>query len=379
MHAGEHLRLDLHSDGWHRLTAPPPFNHGGAGVYGYPNFPADLPPHLQFWIDQALGSLDFILGDPDTTYWGGVRASMGRRDPFPLQWASIGNEDCVHPFDKTLWQVRRVQLVVIVVVVVGGGDRPSAPHAHSSALLGAELHHQLPAYLRRRQGALPAAAGEPCCKLHRNRLSCPIAFTFMQIVANCDMTQWALSFDAYDYHNYQGGDAVVPMLYDFDWTTRIGKPMFMSEYSNGDETVFAAAMDAALIISAERNSDLVAMTCCECTGRVRRASKRAHFALHRAVADAPQSLALRSTRSRALAPHRTSSLHPVLPTVPRHASLHTPASPGPRFALHRFTRPPVPGPAAYCIASHARQSSHRIAWPTPAHSPSHRGALHCFT
>jgi hypothetical protein len=89
-----------------RTRCPPPSIPRPAGVYGYPNFPADLPPHLQFWVDQALGSLDFALGDPDTTYWGGVRASMGRREPFALQWVSIGNEDCVHPFDKNLWQVR---------------------------------------------------------------------------------------------------------------------------------------------------------------------------------------------------------------------------------------------------------------------------------
>jgi len=34
------------------------------------------------------------MGDPDTTYWGGVRASMGRREPFSIPYVAIGNENC---------------------------------------------------------------------------------------------------------------------------------------------------------------------------------------------------------------------------------------------------------------------------------------------
>jgi alpha-N-arabinofuranosidase len=48
-------------------------------------------------VQDALDSIEFITGEPNST-WGAVRASMGRHDPWPLNYVAIGNEDCGKPF-----------------------------------------------------------------------------------------------------------------------------------------------------------------------------------------------------------------------------------------------------------------------------------------
>lgn len=44
------------------------------------------------YIDDVLDELEFILGDA-TTYWGGIRSSLGYPSPFALSHVEIGNED----------------------------------------------------------------------------------------------------------------------------------------------------------------------------------------------------------------------------------------------------------------------------------------------
>lgn len=51
--------------------------------------PKDILP----WIQDALDSIEFITGPPDST-WGAERASMGHPEPWELNYMAIGNEDC---------------------------------------------------------------------------------------------------------------------------------------------------------------------------------------------------------------------------------------------------------------------------------------------
>ena len=43
------------------------------------------------WVDEALDSLEFITGAPDTK-WGSVRAAMGHPEPWSINYMAIGNE-----------------------------------------------------------------------------------------------------------------------------------------------------------------------------------------------------------------------------------------------------------------------------------------------
>jgi len=42
-------------------------------------------------LQDALDSLEFIMGPPDST-WGSIRASMGRPEPWTMNYMAIGNE-----------------------------------------------------------------------------------------------------------------------------------------------------------------------------------------------------------------------------------------------------------------------------------------------
>lgn len=42
-------------------------------------------------VQDALDSLEFITGPPDST-WGSLRAAMGHPEPWALNYMAIGNE-----------------------------------------------------------------------------------------------------------------------------------------------------------------------------------------------------------------------------------------------------------------------------------------------
>lgn len=49
------------------------------------------PDQLQPFIDETMEALEFLTGDSGST-WGSVRASMGREDPWDINYLAIGNE-----------------------------------------------------------------------------------------------------------------------------------------------------------------------------------------------------------------------------------------------------------------------------------------------
>lgn len=49
-------------------------------------------PDLKPFVDDIINELEYLLGPPNST-WGSLRAKNGRKDPWPLQYLEIGNED----------------------------------------------------------------------------------------------------------------------------------------------------------------------------------------------------------------------------------------------------------------------------------------------
>lgn len=68
------------------------------GDYSYlPGWPVVPQDQLQPYIDEAINQIDFIIGDPVTSPGGRLRASLGRRAPYKLEYVEIGNEDNFQP------------------------------------------------------------------------------------------------------------------------------------------------------------------------------------------------------------------------------------------------------------------------------------------
>ena len=71
------------------------------GAKPVPILPAAYDPHhkravpldeLEPWIQETLDLIEFANGD-ETTKWGSVRAGLGHREPFGLEYLGIGNEE----------------------------------------------------------------------------------------------------------------------------------------------------------------------------------------------------------------------------------------------------------------------------------------------
>lgn len=71
------------------------------GAKPLPVLPAGYNPHMEQavpldemgeWIDDALDLIEFANGAPDTK-WGKIRAGLGHREPFGLEYIAIGNEE----------------------------------------------------------------------------------------------------------------------------------------------------------------------------------------------------------------------------------------------------------------------------------------------
>lgn len=76
------------------------------GAKPIPILPGGYDPHhkrivpieeLSPWIDDALDLIEFANGDT-TTKWGAVRAELGHKEPFGLEYIGIGNEEVGEPF-----------------------------------------------------------------------------------------------------------------------------------------------------------------------------------------------------------------------------------------------------------------------------------------
>jgi alpha-N-arabinofuranosidase len=150
------------------------------------------------WMQDALDSIEFAIGDTSTK-WGGLRASMGHPAPFRLDYLAIGNEDCGKPY-----------------------------------------------YLENYRAMFATLKG---------------AYPQITFIANCDLTGQA-DTEMYDYHVYQNSGWFQNNQHTFDSANRTGAKIFNSEYAVTSDygtsgNVNAALGEAAWMCGLERNSDIV--------------------------------------------------------------------------------------------------------------------------
>ncbi|KAL3482159.1 glycoside hydrolase superfamily [Aspergillus californicus] len=169
-------------------------------------------PDLHPYIDDIMNELEYILGPPNSP-WGAVRAQNGRREPYPLQFVEIGNED-----DYS-----------------GGCD------TYPDRLI--QIHDRI-----------------------RSR------YRNLTLIAN-NMEDWCLPVAPipglmFDYHYYRKPDQLVAMFDYWDHQPR-EQPVIIGEYGCRNETAEAGVFwsfmqsscaEAVHMIGFERNSDVIRMT-----------------------------------------------------------------------------------------------------------------------
>ncbi|GAB4817965.1 hypothetical protein N2152v2_005011 [Parachlorella kessleri] len=151
-------------------------------------------------VQDALDSLEFIMGPPDST-WGSIRASMGRPEPWTVNYMAIGNEDCGKPY------------YVNNYLAFFGAISAKYPH--------------------------------------------------MRLIANCDMGQDAPT-DLWDWHIYTHPNDMFEKRNEFNGRTPANSHyIFASEYAvtqgGGWGNLIGAVSEAAFMTGLERNGDIVHM------------------------------------------------------------------------------------------------------------------------
>jgi alpha-N-arabinofuranosidase len=161
-------------------------------------------PLLEPYVQDALDEIEFLTGDPKTSYWGKMRARYGHPVPFKLTYVEIGNEDY---FDRTRsYDARFTQFY--------------------DAIKAKYPHLQLIATTREVKTRTP---------------------------------------DLWDDHYYRSADGFLKDLHHYDNADRKGPKVMVGEWATreGSPTPnFNAALgDAAWMTMMERNSDLIVMHC----------------------------------------------------------------------------------------------------------------------
>ncbi|KAF7596536.1 hypothetical protein BBP40_001410 [Aspergillus hancockii] len=161
---------------------------------------------LKPYIDDVLHELDYILGDSSTTY-GSLRASYGRKEPWPLTMVEIGNED-----------------------MLGGG---CGSYAERFTAFYDAIHAAYPDL------TIIASTDQSSC-----------------LPSKLPEGVWV------DYHNYNSADNLVKQFSQFDNHDR-SVPYFIGEYSCQQDNAWpfqqGSVAEAVYMIGIERNSDLVKM------------------------------------------------------------------------------------------------------------------------
>ncbi len=157
---------------------------------------------LQPYVDDALDEIEYVTGTPSTT-WGGQRARDGHREPFPLRYVEIGNEDF---FDKS-----------------GSYDGRFA-----------QFYKAIKA-----------------------------KYPNLELIATTKVN--GIKPDVLDEHYYRSAEEMFANAGQYDKTDRNGPKIFVGEWATREGTptpdMNAALGDAAWMTGLERNSDVIIMSC----------------------------------------------------------------------------------------------------------------------
>lgn len=161
---------------------------------------------LQPYIDDAIDLIEFASG-PATSKWGAVRARMGHPEPFKMEHILLGNEEFDNPLTHEYFPtfVEAVRKAHPEIKIVG----TSGPNA------GISLYDLM-------------------------------------------VKQKVYSSDE---HYYEPPAWFIRNQHRFDKFDRNKPKIFVGEYASGGNAMFNALAEAAYLTGAERNGDIVDMTC----------------------------------------------------------------------------------------------------------------------
>ncbi|MBQ3882164.1 MAG: alpha-N-arabinofuranosidase [Bacteroidales bacterium] len=155
-------------------------------------------------ISEVLDLVEFANG-PVSSYWGGIRASLGHPEPFGLQYLSLGNEET---------------------------DTP-------------EFRERYPYFVKALREKYPEIR-----IIGTSGFGANVPLYDLMI----DQKVWST-----DEHYYMNPDWFLSQQHRFDNYDRKGPKIFVGEYASYGNTLFHALSEAAFMTGLERNSDIVEM------------------------------------------------------------------------------------------------------------------------
>ena len=170
------------------------------------------------YIQDALDLIEFCRGGADTK-WGAVRIAMGHKEPFPLKYVGVGNEQ---------WQTEYYQ--------------------HYEKFLEA---------LNQAKKENPDIYGD-IEFIVANGPNSGDTFAWDKIKRQSDKKAYV---GLVDEHYYQTPEWFLQNVDRYDSYERDSVPVFLGEYAAKSNTMQAALAEAAYLTGVERNADIVKMAC----------------------------------------------------------------------------------------------------------------------
>ena len=167
-------------------------------------------PLLEPYVQDALDEIEYLTGDPKTSYWGALRSKDGHPEPFKLKYVEIGNEDF---FDKI-------------------------PNSYESRF--AQFYDAI----KSKYPDLQLIA------------TTPVKTRKADIVD--DHFYAPVNHFVKDFHHYDNIDRNGPKIFVGEWATVRGRD---GDGSHELPTLGMALGDAAWMCAMERNADLIIMQC----------------------------------------------------------------------------------------------------------------------
>lgn len=188
------------------------------GAKPLPVVPAAYNPHhmdavpleeLQPWIDETLDLIEFANGDENTT-WGAVRAELGHKESFGLEYLAVGNEELFPPFlERFPYFYRAIREKYPEIKIISSVG--PFPDGYEFDMMWEEA---------RKIGA-----------------------------------------DLVDEHYYMSPQWMLKHVHRYDSYSREGTKAFLGEYASLDNRYENALCEAAFMTGLDRNGDAVQLAC----------------------------------------------------------------------------------------------------------------------
>ena len=188
------------------------------GAKPLPVLPAGYDPHhqrmvpyelLDEWIQEALDLIEFANGD-ETTKWGKVRAELGHREPFNLEYLAIGYEEVGDGFfSRYPYFHRAIKEAYPEIKLINSSGPHSAGSEYEKGWESARVYHS----------------------------------------------------DLVDEHYYQTPEWFLANHHRYDTFSKEGPKVFLGEYASWGNTWYNALVEASFMVGLERNAPAVSLAC----------------------------------------------------------------------------------------------------------------------